>query len=489
MSLAALSACDKVALLAPTGSTVTVNIDKTVVPIGGTAQVSAVVLESSGTAPQNGTMVTFTSSFGTMTPQEAPTEGGIARATFTGTGSGAAKINAFSGGAKGTEVEVLVGGAGASLVAMRSTPSSLPQGGGTVTITAVVRDKSGNTLPGAPVSFTTDQGNLGSTSALTDANGEAQTTLTTNRDAIVTATVIAGISATTTVRITSAPTVTIATTNASPTVGVGVNFTVTPGTAGTTGAPIQSGSVNFGDGTAIVSLGPISGVTSLTHVFSASGVYTVTASVVDATGQGASSTISVTVQRLAPAVTLTPATSTIAVGSALAFSTTATPGAGGPPVQSLRVTMNPGGDVLYSGTGSGSFTRQFNTQGIFTLSATATDTAGTIGTASSVVTVGGFDVTLDAAGSSVTNCSGTPKACTVPAAGASVTFTANVITPGITAASYAWDFGDGQTQNTTVRDASNTYAAQAIGAIRVATVTVTTTTGATSQQIVTLRFQ
>src|SRR5258708_5212076 len=101
LAFAALSACDKVNLLAPTGSTLTISVNRTAVPIGGTAEVVAVVVESAGTAPQNGTVVTFSSTFGTMTPQEAQTSGGVARATFTATGSGEASINAFSGGAKG----------------------------------------------------------------------------------------------------------------------------------------------------------------------------------------------------------------------------------------------------------------------------------------------------------------------------------------------------------------------------------------------------
>src|SRR5215213_1161939 len=100
------AACEKVPLTAPTGATITLTVDKTSVPIGGTAVLTAVVSEVSGTAPQNGTMVTFNSAFGTITPQEAPTVGGIARATFTGTESGTAKVGAFSGPAKATEVEV-----------------------------------------------------------------------------------------------------------------------------------------------------------------------------------------------------------------------------------------------------------------------------------------------------------------------------------------------------------------------------------------------
>jgi hypothetical protein len=48
-------------------------------------------------------------------------------------------------------------------------------------VIAIVSDASANRLPGAPVVFSTDNGSLGSNSGTTDENGEARTTLTTNR--------------------------------------------------------------------------------------------------------------------------------------------------------------------------------------------------------------------------------------------------------------------------------------------------------------------
>jgi hypothetical protein len=66
----------------------TLTIDRTSIAIGGTARLTAVVSEASFTAPHNGTMVTFTGGLGTFNPIEAPTVGGIARTTYTGTTSG-----------------------------------------------------------------------------------------------------------------------------------------------------------------------------------------------------------------------------------------------------------------------------------------------------------------------------------------------------------------------------------------------------------------
>ncbi len=485
LGFAALSACDKVALLAPTGSTLTLSINTTTVPINGTAIVKASVIEAGNTPVHDGTTVTFTASFGTIEPTEAQTQGGVATVTFRGTSSGTAKISAFSGSAKAEITDVKVGGAAAGTVAMRSTPSSLPQGGGTVDIFAIVRDASGNLLPGAPVSFTTDQGNLSSTAAISDANGEAKVSLTTNRDTVVTATVIAGVTATTNVRIINAPTVTITSTTTTPGVGVGVNFTVTPG-AVTSGAPIQSASVNWGDGSAVQNLGAISGATNVTHIFNQPGIYTVTASVVDATGQGTSSTISVNVQRIAPTVSFagTPS-ATGTVGSVLAFNVTAAPGTGGPPIQNVRVVISPGGSVLFTGSTGGGFTHQFTSAGVYTLTATATDTSGTTGTATHVVTITGFEIALDAISTPALTCAGTPKVCTGLAAGANVTFTATVTTAGVTTSSYTWKWGDGKPdETTTARVNSHVYTSAAVYGVEV---TVTTTTGATASQIITIR--
>ena len=111
MAVAFLSACDKVPLLAPTESTITLTSSTTVVPVNGSAEITASVTESAGTPVQNGTVVTFTSSFGNIEPNEARTQGGKATVRFVASSqSGTAKVGAFSGAARATEVELLVGG-------------------------------------------------------------------------------------------------------------------------------------------------------------------------------------------------------------------------------------------------------------------------------------------------------------------------------------------------------------------------------------------
>lgn len=464
----------------------TLTVSNTSIPINGTAQVTAAVIESGGTAVHDGTMVTFVGAFGNFTPPEAATVGGVAKTIFTGTGSGTAKIGAFSGAAKATEVEVKVGGAAAGSIAMRSEPATLPQGGGSTQIVAIVRDGSGNPLPIAPVNFTSDQGNLSATAAVTDANGEARVTLSTNRDTVVTANVIGTVTTTTTVRIISAPSVTIAlaTSSTTPAIGVTTNFIVSPVTV-TGGTSIQNVTVNWGDGSAEQHLGPISGPTNITHAFTNSGNYNVVATATDATGQRSTSTLSVNVQRIAPTVTITPVTSTTTAGSTLAFAVSAVPGTGGPPIQNIRVIVSPGGQEVYSGPSGGGFTHTFTTAGTHTLTATATDTANSTGSGTAVVTVGNVEATLVASGAGLACNTGSPMTCTALAAGTNVTFTASVTTAGQNGVSYAWNWGDGSPQEfTSARVNSHVYRA---GGSYVAQVTITTSSGATTSQILFLR--
>jgi hypothetical protein len=288
-AVATLSACDKVPLLAPTESTITLTVSTTVVPVNGTAEVTASVTESAGTPVQNGTVVTFTSSFGTIDPHEARTEGGKATVRFVAsTQSGTAKIGAFSGATRATEVEVLVGGAAAARIVARADPQTIPASGGTTDIVATVVDAAGNPLRGVPVTFTTTAGQFSAGQAITDANGEARTTLTAPRSATVTA--AAGGQSTTVEVTASSPTVTIAAPTTGVEAGVAATFTITPVT-GTASNGIRDVVIDWGDGTAYSTLGAISGATPVAHVFPRAGVFTVRAMVTDTQGITGTSSI------------------------------------------------------------------------------------------------------------------------------------------------------------------------------------------------------
>src|SRR6185503_2222448 len=92
--------CQKVPLLAPSGSTISLTTAVNVVPLGGTTEIIAQVIEPAGTAPQRGTLVSFTTSLGTLQPTEVETDtAGRAITRFiAGNGSGTATITALSGG-------------------------------------------------------------------------------------------------------------------------------------------------------------------------------------------------------------------------------------------------------------------------------------------------------------------------------------------------------------------------------------------------------
>jgi hypothetical protein len=306
-----LGSCDKVPLLAPSGTTIRLYTNTQVLPLNGTAQITASVQEAGGWPVQNGTLVTFTTSLGTITPSDATTSDGKVTVTFNaGILSGTAVINAFSGSAStsggsstsggtggtttttGSAVSILVGAAAATTVLGTASPSSVSQLGGSSTITATVLDANNNGLSGVPVTFTTDQGSLSPVSATTGSSGNATTTLTTNQTATVTIT--AGTkTATAKVTAVAVPTVTISGPTTTPTAGISVNFTVNA-TAGTGAAPIRSVTVDFGDGGS-ANLGAISGSVTVPHVYLSAGTYTVTAVATDATGQSTSASVPVVV--------------------------------------------------------------------------------------------------------------------------------------------------------------------------------------------------
>ena len=389
VAFATLGACDKMSLVSPTGSTITLTVNKTSVPINGTAEVTASVIESAGTPVQNGTVVTFTSSFGTIEPREARTEGGTARVIFTGTQSGEAVIGAFSGGAKTTaELKVKVGAFGAEVIKLRAEPPTIPQAGGSSQIIATVVDAGGSPIPNAPVLFTTDNGTVSPGSSTTDAAGEARTTLTTTRTSKVIATV-GGKSGDVTVTLVTAPTVVITCPTATPAAplaaGIPITCTITP-TATAAGSSISNVTVNWGDGTGEQSLGNVTGATTVSHTYASPGSYTVIASATDQNGQRGTGSTTVVITRPTPSITITgPATGTTNVP--VSFTVTAPIS---PAVPTANVTVDFGdGTSRNLGVFSGAQTvnKTYGSEGSFTATATITDQAGTRGSSSTAIQI------------------------------------------------------------------------------------------------------
>jgi PKD domain/Bacterial Ig-like domain (group 1) len=337
--------CDRVPLLAPTNSTVTLDAGSRVVETGGSTSVSAMVLEQSGTPVQNGTTVRFTTTLGRLEPVEAQTRNGVATSTFfAGNDSGVAEVRATSGGAGGSSttttppstgngtttpttptttnsnvVMISVGSAAVDTVTVRANPSQVSTGnGGQVSVIATVIGTGGRLLPNIPVSFSASRGTLSSTTATTDAQGEARVTLTTNGDTDIS---VAAGTKTATTKVTGVPgpsvaltcSVGSATNCATASVGQAVVFTAQRAQGS---GNITSAVLDFGDNSS-VNLGTLSGAATVPHTYTQSGTYTARLTGTDASGE--SSTSVQVVQ-----VTAVTATVTASITSGRTVSATAT---------------------------------------------------------------------------------------------------------------------------------------------------------------------
>jgi adhesin/invasin len=386
------TACDKVPLLAPANSAITLSSNSLVVPVGGTTGLTAFVTESSGTAVQNGTTVRFTATLGSVTPAETQTTNGIAIATFqAGTSSGIAEIHAVSGGATGATgttttttatniVRISIGSAAANKVTVRANPASVSASGGAAEIVALVTGGAASTdtspLAGISVAFSTTAGTLSATSATTDANGAARVVLTTNRKATVTGSVGANSG---TVDVTLSPTasVTLATSPASPTVGQAILLTVTP--AADTAPSVV---VEWGDGSN-TSLGIVSAAQTVSHVYRNLGSFAITATATE-DGSSFSTSTAVTIGP-APSVTITSNPSTGKVATNFVFTVTPATANG---VKGVTIDFGDGNSQdLGAITSATSVSHIFSSTGAYTVKAIETDGSGNTTSAIVVITV------------------------------------------------------------------------------------------------------
>jgi hypothetical protein len=335
-------ACDKVPLLAPTGSVISLFATANTVPLNSEIEIVANVIENgvtsttggttgtpgtattttttpgAGTPVQNGTLVSFTTTIGRIEPSEARTNNGQVRVKFiSGSQSGTATITAFSGGASGKLENLKVGAAGVERVLVSASPQTLGPSGGSSTITARVEDVSGTGLSGISVTFTTDAGTFSSTSVTTDATGTAQTTLTTSRAAKVTASV-AGKTADVTVGLNPRTGVTLAGPTTPVSAGVPATFTVGVGAT----ANIRDVTIDFGDGERR-SLGAISASTTIQHTYLEAGTFNVTATATEASGFVEPVSTAVTIlPGQPPAVIITASNTNPSVGETVIFTAT-----------------------------------------------------------------------------------------------------------------------------------------------------------------------
>jgi len=397
--------CEKVPLMAPSGSTITLTTATSALGLNGTAEIGAQVIEAAGTPPHSGTHVTFLTSLGTMEPSEVQTDAsGRAVSTFkAGTTSGVATITATSGGTSSPAagaLKIAVGSAAVGGVVAAANPAVVSSTGGSSTISAKVTDTGGNALASIPVTFSTDQGSVSPPVANTDASGTATAVLTTTKTAKVTVT--SGIATTTvgsdgkpvtstpatssvTVTVNTTASITVGTaTPASPAAGSAVAFSLTYGTGGTTGAsPITRLTVDWGDGaTSNFSGAPA----SISHVYNNPGGYLVVVTGFDALGDTSTGTSSVTVTprpRVAVSLTYTPAAPVSK--TPVTFTITSTPTTGNT-IVSVTVNFGDGNQVTLAGNTT-TVQHVFSAPGTYQVSATSTDSSGASGSAVAILVV------------------------------------------------------------------------------------------------------
>jgi len=363
------AACQRVPLLAPSGSTITLTSLATALPVNGSTQLIAQIIEPSGTPPHSGTHIIFTTSLGSVEPSEAETDiSGRAVVTFkAGNSNGTAVITASSGGAtiaSGSALRIPVGTAAVGRIVLSANPTIVPATGGTSVISAFVSDINGNPLSSAQVAFSTNSGSIDPALVTADASGVATSRLTTSTTATVTASVGASggsttgggttgggtnnggntgggndggntgggntgaaptgqASATITVNVAALPDLVITPPTTPPSAGLPAAFTFKV-TIPTNGSAVRDVIVSWGDGTAHQSLGSFgsSGGTTATvsHVYSKAGNYNITATLTDANGNVVTQQTSVTVIPVSrPTIVVTPTPPSVTVGGTITF--------------------------------------------------------------------------------------------------------------------------------------------------------------------------
>lgn len=305
------SGCDKVPLLAPSGTVITLFPVSSTVALNSEVEIVATVIEQgqaaapttpptngngtttpptngttttpttgAGTPVHNGTVVSFTTTLGRIEPAEARTTNGQVRVKFiSGAQSGSATITAFSGGASGRLENLRVGTAAVERVIVTANPQTLGASGGTAEISARVEDVSGLPVVGVPVTFATSSGQISPNPATSDANGVARATLNTTREANVTATVAGKTSEQLTVGLNPRTGIGITPPTNTPAAGQPAIFTVNVSAT----ANIRNVSIDWGDGTS-TTLGALSASTPVSHTYLESGTFSVRATATDASG-------------------------------------------------------------------------------------------------------------------------------------------------------------------------------------------------------------
>jgi hypothetical protein len=301
--LALLPSCKFVDLTAPLEASMSISANPMFIDIGERSTITVLVSKDDGTPVPDETVVTFTTTMGTI-PQRANTRGGLAQVELiSGDQVGVATVTARSGTtANEVFVDIAIGTVPAVIqnISLSANPSSLGPNGGFSSISAVAFGDDGEPLANAPVVFSANAGTLASGGALlrTGSNGEARDTLTTDRSTTVTVTsgvVSASITVEVEVTDNQPPQALLVASPTNPTVGQLVNFNASA--SSDPDGTIVSFAWDFGDG-------DTASGERVTHSYETANSFNVLLVVTDDQGTKASATLLITVS---PAQTVTTA--------------------------------------------------------------------------------------------------------------------------------------------------------------------------------------
>jgi len=152
----------------------------TVTDVTGSSTITATVKDADGNPVADGTAVTFSTTFGTLSSSYETTVDGIATTELTfSAGDSSSTVTATSGSVSGTVVVTYSATSGVpSAITLQASPATILAAGDTSTIIATVSDAGGNpVVDGTAVIFSTNFGTL-SSSYETTLNGIATTVLT-----------------------------------------------------------------------------------------------------------------------------------------------------------------------------------------------------------------------------------------------------------------------------------------------------------------------
>src|SRR5687767_10903675 len=190
-SLVVWFACDEAGQIAGANSRLILSADPAEIGISGTSSLTVRGTDETGNPLPDGTRVAFSvDQAGRVTPSSVELINGVGTSTYFATfSSGEITVIATSGSVQ-ARTTITVADDVEENVFVSANPGTLPSGGGTTVISAIVTDDSGRAIPNIGVTFTTTAGTLQSGGAPidTNSNGLATDVLNTTEGATVTAT-------------------------------------------------------------------------------------------------------------------------------------------------------------------------------------------------------------------------------------------------------------------------------------------------------------